>query len=259
MSFSMGALRQDISLLRVLTVAQIKARYRKTVAGFLWVTLNPILTFGVQASIFKHILKIDVERYFLFLLSGILPWTLVTSTITMTVSCFVTQRQILTAFSIKPQSLVLVQVIDNFINFLFAYLILLTFLAPAVFLNPWFVLCFAVSSAMLFLFTYASCLMLATLHTRFRDTQYVIQFLVSLAYFATPIFYPIEFMPAPLRSLMDFNVLYLIVRPFRSIIWDFDLAAYAHSLTTALAAILAVAIPTYFYWRGNREKLYFRI
>ena len=53
-----------------LTVANMKSRYRKTFAGFLWVVMSPILIYGVQSLVFKHFLKIDIPDYSLFLLGG---------------------------------------------------------------------------------------------------------------------------------------------------------------------------------------------
>ena len=107
-----------------LTKAQMKSRYRKTIAGFLWVVLNPILLFAVHAVIFKAILKIDIPNYFLFLLGGLLPWVFITSNMMMTTNAFIAQREIIRTFTLSPVSLIFAHTIDNFINFLAAFLIL---------------------------------------------------------------------------------------------------------------------------------------
>ena len=73
--------RQLISL----TLANMKARYRKTFAGFLWVILNPIILYSVQSVVFRKILKIELPDYSLFLLGGLLPWIFITSTLEMSI------------------------------------------------------------------------------------------------------------------------------------------------------------------------------
>ena len=74
-------IRQLISL----TFANMKARYRKTLAGFIWVILNPIILYSVQSIVFRKILKIDVPDYSLFLMGGLLPWIFITNTLEMSI------------------------------------------------------------------------------------------------------------------------------------------------------------------------------
>ena len=65
--------------IKVLTVANMKARYRKTMIGFFWVVLGPILMYSVQAFVFQKFLKLELHNYYLFLLGGLLPWIFITS------------------------------------------------------------------------------------------------------------------------------------------------------------------------------------
>ncbi|MEX1099615.1 MAG: hypothetical protein WEB87_04275, partial [Bacteriovoracaceae bacterium] len=78
-----------------LTVADMKGRYRNTVAGFFWVMFNPIIMFIVHSLVFKNILQIQVDRYFVFLLAGLLPWIFISTSISTTANTFVTMREVL--------------------------------------------------------------------------------------------------------------------------------------------------------------------
>ena len=110
---------------RDLTVASLKSRYRKTFAGFIWVVLNPLMMFGVQSLVFKTFMRIQVPDYNLFLLGGLLPWIFFSSTIQMTTPLFVTQSYLLRSFKINPMVILTSQVIDNFINFIASFLLIL--------------------------------------------------------------------------------------------------------------------------------------
>ena len=59
---------RDLTTTLVLTQAQLKARYRNTVAGIVWVILNPVIMFGAQAIAFKHILKITMKELYIFII-----------------------------------------------------------------------------------------------------------------------------------------------------------------------------------------------
>ena len=108
-----------------LTKSNMMSRYRKTIAGFLWVVLNPILMYAVQSFVFRKLLKIDVPNYSLFLLCGLLPWIFVTMTIDMVTPILDFSSDLLKSFKMNPAVLVLSQVLDNFFNFVFAFLLVL--------------------------------------------------------------------------------------------------------------------------------------
>ena len=78
-----------------LTRANLKARYRKTAAGFLWVVLNPLILYAAQSLVFERFLNLRVPRYSLFLGSGLLPWVFSAQTLEMCTSLFVTHGRLI--------------------------------------------------------------------------------------------------------------------------------------------------------------------
>ena len=98
--------------IRVLTAANLKTRYRKTWAGFLWVILNPLTMYWIQTQVFSRFLKLNVSNYALFLLSGLLPWIFIVQTLEMCASLFVWSSRMFKAFPVSP--LVYVFVLANF-------------------------------------------------------------------------------------------------------------------------------------------------
>lgn len=250
---------KELELILVITKAQIKSRYRKTFAGFLWVIMNPILTFTVQALIFRHVLRLEVDRYYVFLLAGVIPWIFITSSVLMTVSTFVTQRSTFTAFQIKPWILILSTVLDNFINYVISYLILGLLIEPGTFFTVVPILMFVLSSFILVLFTFFISFGLAILHVMFRDTQFILQFLINLAYFITPIFYPLSFIAPEYQFIIKLNVFYYFIRPFQNLFWEFDLALFGISLLEALLVLTAGIVLTLIMWRKNKNALYLKL
>lgn len=254
-----GSLRQNFELVITMTKATMKSRYRKTLAGFFWVILNPILTFSVQSIIFTHILKLQMDNYFLFLLSGIIPWIFLTSTISMTVSLFVSSRPVLMAFKLDPRIFVLAQTIDNFITFVISFLILL-------FLNRDIEVVSVVKIIMLLISLFITCstaffasCLLATLHSFMRDTQFIVQFALNLIYFITPIFYPKELIPAQYQWAITYNPFFIIIKPFQSIFWKYNFSLYIDDTLKALGILVAVMIISVLYWEKNKDALYFKI
>lgn len=62
------------SLIKMLVSKELKARYRGTFFGFLWSFLNPLLSMLIYVLVFSIYMKVPMENYSAFLLSGLLPW-----------------------------------------------------------------------------------------------------------------------------------------------------------------------------------------
>ncbi|MBY0412920.1 MAG: ABC transporter permease [Bdellovibrionales bacterium] len=257
--FSLNTIKQDFELVTTMTKATIKSRYRKTFAGFLWVILNPILTFSVQAVIFSHILKINMDNYFLFLLSGVIPWIFITTTITMTVGTYVASRPILMSFKLDPRILVLAQAIDNFFTFLVAFSILLIMNHDINVLSNLKIPMFILATIALTIGVFFISAMLATIHVFMRDTQFIVQFGLNLLYFITPVFYPKELVPSKYQWAIDFNPIYILIKPFQSIFWKYDPGLFLEDYLKAVALLAIIIIVNIVYWRRKKDALYFKI
>lgn len=259
LNFSKAEIVQKCELIATITVAQMKSRYRKTFAGFLWVVLNPILTFVVQAIIFKHILKIEIENYFVYLLAGLVPWVFLMSSLNMTVTTFVANRSTLMAFKIDPWIFLISQVLDNFVNFIASFLVIILFVERSLFLNAWFFPLLVLMTLVLVIYVFYLCFFLATLNVFFRDTQYIMQFITTLAIFVTPVFYPITLLPLHYQKLVQYNPFYIILVPFQNLLWKYDLDLFFKSLLNALGLLILTAMIAIIYWRKVRHALFFRL
>lgn len=249
----------NLELILNLTLAQIKARYRKTYAGLLWVLINPIMTFWVQAIIFKIILKLNVENYYIFLLTGILPWIFITSSLTMTSGLFINNRNSLLALKFDPQVLLSSQILDNFINYLISFVLLTVFIGTSQIYNTVSVFSFILNSILLLTFVYFLSFFISIVNVFFRDTQYILQFLLGMMYFITPIFYPRAFLDEHLSYIVDINPLFVFIELFQSSMWNGDLVRYKVVLLKASLIILGMVILVRILWRKTRNLVYLRL
>ncbi|MCO4754826.1 MAG: ABC transporter permease, partial [Bacteriovoracaceae bacterium] len=229
-------MRLKSNLLKVytLTWADMKGRYRNTFAGFLWVMFNPLIMFGVHSLVFKHILKLDIDRYFVFLLAGLLPWIFITSTIQTTANTFLTMRDVLMSFQINPLILLFSKLLDNFINFIIPFICLFIFVT----INEgiplegiWYL---PLNLTLMLAMTLSLNVLVSTLQVFFRDVQYVVQFGFSILYFLTPIFYPESLVPQQYQWIMKLNPIYAVIKPFQKSLWKFDQVQLNEAILNAL-------------------------
>jgi ABC-type polysaccharide/polyol phosphate export permease len=234
-------------VISTLTLAELKSRYRNTWAGLLWVILNPLIMFGVHSLIFKIILKIEIEQYFVFLLGGLIPWIFISSTLMMTVNSFITHREVLLSFQISPLSILAAKVIDNFINFILPFLILFLILSFSQSFNMTGVMLLPLAMIPLFISTFYLSLLIATLQVHFRDTQYILNFVTSIFYFLTPIFYPAEMVPESLKFLLYVNPFYKLISPFQVALWSFEFEMFFMALSESIICSAIIFVISFLY------------
>lgn len=242
-----------------LTLASVKSRYRKTFAGFLWVFLNPVLQFGVQCLVFKQFLKLDIPNYYLFLLGGLLPWIFITNTISMGTPVFSSNSHLLRSFKISPLVILFSNIMDNFLNFVASVILILTpiyFFSDQALVN---LMGIPLAIVPLLITTASITLMLSTLNVFYRDVNFVIGFVMNLAFFLTPVFYPRQFVPEKFRWIIDLNPFLYIIEPFRFLFLSPSWSEFFVWLLKSWAVALGFLFVSVIIWKRKRNEFYFRL
>lgn len=242
-----------------LTWASLKSRYRKTVAGFVWVLLNPLIMFGVQSLVFKKFLRLEIPNFYVFLLSGLLPWIFMTQTIQMGTPTLISNSGLLKSFKFHPGVLVTSVALDNFINFILAMLFIAV---PALVLSelPLTGLVYGLVCLVPFLLgTISLTLLTSLMNVFYRDLGFVLNFLFSIFFFITPIFYPVDLIPEHLQWLVDFNPFYQLLRPFRMAIYQELPFDWVVPWCISVAWAIGITFISTIYWRKKRNALYIQL
>lgn len=255
----MELLKTQLHQLKVLTIVNLKVRYRKTWIGFAWVLLNPIILLTVQSFVFFHVLKISRQDYLLYLISGFLPWVFFSQSVEMGTNLLKSQAAILKAFSIPPALLVGALILENLVNFLVSIILIylplcLFFGFPSELVFPWLV-----SMLPMFVSVAAIVFLLATWNVLFRDLKYIVSFLLSVSYFITPIFYPLSALPENSRWLMNFNPIAVLIKPFQDSALEISAQDWIQSVLISSALAFILSGLSWFSWKKNKNKFYLNL
>lgn len=245
--------------IKVLTVANMKARYRKTMIGFFWVVLGPILMYSVQAFVFQKFLKLELHNYYLFLLGGLLPWIFITSSWDSCTPVMVSASSILKSFQISPLIILASAIIENFINFITAFILIVIptlIYSQEISLNLIFL---PLSLLLLMAFTFITTAIFAILHVFYRDIKYVTNFSMSLLFFLTPIFYPTNFVPDQYKWIIQLNPLFLVIAPFRASLYGGETIEIIFMLIKAVALTFVVALIFIKIWKAKKNELFLKL
>ena len=202
-----------------LIARDLKLRYRGSALGFAWTLLNPLLFMGVYTLVFGVYLRIGIAHYAVFLLSGLLPWSWFANALLQGTSAILDGRMYVGKTIFPAEVLVVVPVCSNFVNFLFSLPVLVIVLAIfhqslgfPVLVLPLIVLIQA-------LLTIAFLFFVATINVFYRDLQQLIQYVVMLLFYLTPIFYQINAVPAALRPFVAASPFAMLVRAYQQIFY----------------------------------------
>jgi ABC-type polysaccharide/polyol phosphate export permease len=243
----------------VITAANLMSRFRGTVSGFFWVILNPLVMYFAQGFVFKMVIYLHVENYWIFLLSGLLPWIFIVQSFDMCTTLLFHSGSMMKAYQVNPLVFIFAQIIDNAFNFFVAMVVVLTLLSVAFEIPYSRLWLFPIAVIPLTIFVTSTSLIFATLFVFFRDIKFIVSFAMNVLFFLTPIFYPLSLMPEQFRWLVRLNPMYWIISPFQDIFSRVPLQTCAESLVMATLVSTGFAAIAYFVWKTKRNQVLFYV
>lgn len=238
-------------LLRNLVIKDIKVRYKRSVLGFLWVMLNPLLMMLVLNIVFSELFKVSTPNYTAYLISGIILWNFFSQSTSTSLVSFIGNSNLIKKIYLPKSIFSLSIILSALIHFTFSliplfiiFLVTGTRLSPYIYLLPFILI-------LVFMFSYGISLIISTLTVFFHDTKYIYDVLLLAWMYSTPIFYPESIIPDKFRFILQINPLYYFLDLFRSSLYT-DIQSDPQKLLYGLFfSVLALSVGWLFY---NRFK-----
>ncbi len=207
---SLGQLFRYRGLIQGLVARELKARYRGSVLGFFWSFVNPLLSLLIYTFVFTVVMPgirpQTYEPYALFMFCGILPWTWFSSSLLEASNVLIAGGNLIRKVLFPAEVLPLVTVFSGLVHFCFGLPILAGFLIYyQVPVRPLDLLWFPVIVLVQLVLTAGLALLVSALTVHFRDVRDLLQNLLTLWFFATPIIYPLSSAPPRFQPLLNLN------------------------------------------------------
>jgi len=241
-SAAQRSLPQLAELLYVLVRKELKARYKNRFLGYVWALANPFAFAFVYWIAFKFIMRLDIENYSLFLITGMFPWVWMSVGIAGATRSFVINASLIRKVRLPRAILPLGNVAQEMVHFGFALPVIMAFLWFAGEIRPmaswlWQIpLLLAVQVA----FVYPLALAFAVANAYVRDIEYLVGICFSLLFFATPMVYPIAIVPEAYRRWFELNPLHALMQSWRSVFLQGTLEPGLLAYALAFAAVAGV-------------------
>ena len=204
-------------LLKELVARDLKVKYRRSVLGYIWSILNPLLMMVVISIVFSHMFRFDIENYPMYLLTGQIIYTFYSESTNFAMNSIISNASLIRKVHVPKYIFPLAKVLSSFVNLLFSMVAIVimmvitgTPVTPAFFLFPFplfymLLLCIGVG------------LIMSVLAVYFRDMLHLYGVFLTALMYLTPIFYPTAAVPQSALQLLKLNPLYHLVDMFRNV------------------------------------------
>ncbi len=175
--------------------SDVRARYKRSVLGPLWITLSTAIGVIGLGFIWSELFKMDRQSYVPMLSIGLILWQFISGSITESTTVFTRQANLIRnldlPISFHPAQLLLRQIINLAHNIPLFFLVVLFLGVP---LRP--VMLLAIPALLLvFANLFWMVLLVGMLGARFRDLEYLINMMMPLVMFFTPVMYRASALP----------------------------------------------------------------
>jgi len=247
-------------LLWQMTERDTRSRYRGSAAGLFWSAINPLLMLAVYTFFFSEVFqarwgsaphtgRVD---FALILFVGLLLHGFLAESIVRAPQLVVGQPNLVRKVVFPLEVLPIVAVGSALFHFAVGFAIWLLFhlfvdgLPPATsWLLPLVVLPVAIM-------TLGFCWLLASLGVYLRDVTFVMPFIATVLLFASPIFYPLQTLREPFRTIVEVSPLTFPVETARRILFDGVPPSWSGLAVYTLIA-LAIAYAGLVWFQGTRK------
>ena len=196
---------------------EIRGKYKGSFLGILWSFLNPLLQVAVYAIVFPYIMRVETPNYLQYLIVGIIPWTFFITVINQGMIAVRMNAGIIKKVYFPREILPISVAISGLVNFFISCIIVLIFCVFGGLGISWHLILLPLIALIQFIFTLGLVLALSAINIYIKDTEYIVQFIINMLFYATPILYPATLFPEKIRWVLYLNPLTGIIDAYRDI------------------------------------------
>lgn len=185
----------------------LRTRYKGSVLGFLWTFVNPLLQLVVYTLVFSTIMRVNVDKFYIYLFVALVPWIFFTSSIQGGATSILSGADLIKKIYFPRLVLPIAVTSAAFMNMVFSMLIVFIALIISGIGLSWHIVYLPVIMVLEYFFALGMAFIFSALNVYFRDLEHILGIVTMAWFYGTPIVYTIDMVPG-------------------AIIWDFLSKSY---------------------------------
>lgn len=239
------------NLIYNLAQRELRARYKKSLLGWLWSLINPAAMLGIYTIVFGVFFQTEppvagnghTKSYGLYLFAGLVVWNMFNSTVTGAIIALQTSGGLLNKVYFPPAAPAIANLMTVVLQALIEGGILAVIMIALGNVSITYIL-FPVTLVFVALFSMGIGLFVSVFNVYYRDVGYLVSIGMQVLFYATPIIYPLSLLdkhPA-VRDLVSLNPLTQLVELCRDAFYNLTWPSFASFSLTALACIATFVV-----------------
>lgn len=197
----------------------LRTRYKGSVLGFLWTFVNPLLQLVVYTMVFSVIMKVNVDKFYIYLFIALIPWIFFTSSVQGSASSIISNKDLIKKIYF-PRIIIPMSVVNGaFMNMLFSMAIVgIALIVSGIGLSKYLFM-LPIIMIIEYLFTLGFSFIVSALNVYFRDLEHILGIVIMAWFYITPIVYTADMVPEKYIKLFNLNPMVHIMQVYRDILY----------------------------------------
>ncbi|WP_395374399.1 ABC transporter permease [Marinicella sp. W31] len=192
---------------------EIKNKYLGSSSALFWVLFQPVLILLTYNFVFSYIFKarvpeVEEGNFITYLAVGLWPWMAFSEGLMRSVTAVTERKDLLGKVNFDFKVLVYAAVSGIFTLHVIGYVVvLLVLMAFGKLIPSWELLLLLIPLIGLYILAMTTALLVSAIHVFWRDIQPIMNTLILLLFFSTPIIYSISAIPEKYHHILSINPL----------------------------------------------------
>ena len=242
---------QDIvkyrNLVVELVMRDIKKKYRRSILGYLWSMLNPLLTMLITAMVFSNLFRFQIDNFALYLLTGQLIFTFYSEATSFAMGSILENGSLIKKVYVPKYLFPISRVSSSAVNLLLSLPAMLAIMLYTDHEITITLVACIVPLILLYFFCIGIGLFISALAVYFRDIFHLYGVLITVLNYATPIFYPVNIIPEEYKFVVEYNPLYYFLSAFREVAYNNTLPSIELLSICTLFSVGALVVGAYYF------------
>ena len=238
---------------------ELRGRYKGSVLGFLWTFINPLLQLMVYTFVFSIVLPNNIDKFYLYLFVGLVPWLFFSGSMTGGAACIVNQKDMVKKIYFPREVIPISYVASGFVNMLFCFIVIFAvIIVSGVGVNPVALLYLPVIMIVEFIMALGGAMLTSALTVYFRDLEYILGILTMAWIYFTPVVYSMEMVPDWIKPYFNLNPMTPVINAYRDILYYKQvphLSTLVQGLVLGIIVLIVGSISFRKLQRGFAEEL----
>lgn len=246
------------NLLYLLSLKELRTRYKKSVLGWAWSLLNPLSQMLIFSVIFLYVFKAvpptgdpsGLKNFPLYFLAGLLPFNFFSISVAVSMGAVQGGAGLIKKVRFPHEHLVFSVIVAQFSTLMIELGVLtVALLIAGNMAVPWLIPLMPIL-ALLVLFTSGIALMLSAANVFYHDVNYLWGIVSQLLFYATPIIYdPSQVEFAPLKFLANYGPTGSFIIAIRNILYDLKFPAWDRVAYLTLVSVVVFGLGVWTFGR----------